>query len=179
MPPVSYSVFGTVLSAQLSVEGAALDRVTLSADSLLAESDPRTCFTSIADWERVTGLPDACAGVGLRNLDSRRKALESKLMFNGGASVNFLIRSAEIMGYFGVTVDTFDLPNCDGNCEQFTYGTDWIFAFRLNIPGGIAIHYATCAGSCEDELSTWGTSALACRLGNIKPAHTLAILNYL
>jgi uncharacterized protein YmfQ (DUF2313 family) len=179
MPPVSYAAEGAVMMAHVLADGAALDRAMLSADTIMAESDPRTCYTSVADWERVAGLPDACAGVGLSNLDARRKALAAKLMFKGGASAGWLMQMAANMGYAGVTVDTFNLPTCDGNCEQFTYGPDWVYAFQLNIPGGIAIHYATCAGSCEDALATWETNSLVCRINNIKPAHTLAILNYL
>lgn len=178
LPYGSYNAEGRVLSAQLSAEGAELDRVQAYADTLIAESDPRTCYVSIADWERVAGLPDACTGQSELNIDARRTRLFAKLSAKGGASAAWLIQAAAQMGYAGVTVDTFTMATCAGNCEQVVNSEGWLFAFQLNIPGGLPIHYATCEGSCQDALATWATSELACRIDKIKPAHTLAILNY-
>ncbi|MDD4930465.1 MAG: DUF2313 domain-containing protein [Gallionella sp.] len=178
LPYRSYDTAGRVLSAQLAAEGVSLDLVQSYADNLIAESDPRTCYLTIDDWERVAGLPDACAGVEASNIDARRTRLAAKLMTKGGSSVAWLIQSCAQMGYLGVTVDTFTMATCVGDCEQFVNSQEWLFAFRLNIPGGLPIHYANCEGSCQDALATWDTGGLVCRINKIKPAHTLAIFNY-
>lgn len=178
LPYRSYNAEGRVLSAQLSAEGAELDRVQAYADTLIAESDPRTCYVNIGDWERVAGLPDACSGADVLNIEARRARLFTKLSTKGGASVAWLIQAAAQMGYAGVTVDTFTMATCDGNCEQIVNSEEWLFTFQMNIPGGLPIYYATCEGSCQDALATWATSELACGIDKIKPAHTLAILNY-
>ena len=178
LPYRSYHADGRVLSAQLTAEGAALDWAQASADALIAESDPRTCYVSVDDWERVAGLPDACTGADALNIEARRARLFAKLSTKGGASVAWLVQAAAQMGYAGVTVDTFDMATCAGDCEQVLNSEEWLFTFRMNIPGGLPVYYASCDGSCEDALATWTTSELACRIEKIKPAHTLAILNY-
>lgn len=196
LPYQSYDPYGKVLAAQLAAEGAALD--TLNASTLMLESDPRTCYSTLDDWERVAGLPDICAGTAVLNVAARQQRLSTKLMTKGGASVAWLINAAAQMGYVGIspsscvgsciqtvpnqgwlTIDTFALANCIGDCLQPLYSQDWVFVFRLNLPIAVPIHFASAKSSVIDALATWTTGELACRIDKIKPAHTFAILKYL
>jgi|CXWL01.1.fsa_nt_gi uncharacterized protein YmfQ (DUF2313 family) len=177
-PPVTYDITGRILSAQLTAEGAALDAVLGNSAAVADEADPRSCYTTLVDWERVAGLPDTCMTGAALNLAARRQRLVDRLTTAGGSTVSWMLKIASQLGYSGVTVDEFAMPTCVGDCNQFVYSTDWRFAFRVNVPGGLAVAYATCQSSCVDALASWVVGEFECRINRIKPAHTVALVNW-
>lgn len=180
LPAVSYdSAGGRVLLAQLYADGRVLDRVQVSAGTLLTESDPCTCYLTLPDWERIAGLPDTCDGSTVLNLEARRRRLASRLIGRGGSSSVWIADYLSSLGYAIVGVDEFSLANCSGDCNQSVLDSAWLFAFRINISGGLPISYSSCIGGCDDALAVWDAGGLTCRIDKVKPAHTLAILNFL
>ena len=69
-----------------------------AADLLERESDPRTTFELLPDWERNFGLPDPCI-TEPQTLSQRQLALVMRMTMQGGASRQFFIDVAAMLGY--------------------------------------------------------------------------------
>lgn len=76
-------------------------RVDERAAQLLLEMDPRTTTELVADWERITGLPDPCLDSAPTTLAGRRAAIVSRLIArgDGGPSVPSLTDIIVALGY--------------------------------------------------------------------------------
>lgn len=93
LPPTSLDPNNAALAAELVAEGNALDLALGYADQLLLEADPRTASATLADWERVYGLPESFitqAGI-TQSIAERRAALVAKDAMQGGQSRAFYI----------------------------------------------------------------------------------------
>lgn len=74
-------------------------RVDSRIDDLLStESDPRSTFQMLGDWEAAFGLPDLCVRVP-QTIEDRRNALVAKIATVGGQSRAFFIQKAADLGY--------------------------------------------------------------------------------
>lgn len=180
LPPVSYDLNGVLLSAELVAVANQLDAALLNADSLIAEMHSNSTVQSLADYERVYGLPDLCVTVA-QTLEQRRAALTSKVLAKGGQSRAYFIGIAAAMGYAGATIDEFSaqIMTCDGDCNGFLYSDADSYVWRLNLPlltGGV--FFATCNSDCNSALQSWGNQALECRIKQLKPAYTTVIFAY-
>ena len=69
-----------------------------AADLLERESDPRSTFELLPDWERAWGLPDPCFP-DATNIDARQKMLVLKTTLLGGQSRAFYEWVANWLGY--------------------------------------------------------------------------------
>jgi uncharacterized protein YmfQ (DUF2313 family) len=69
-----------------------------AADLLERESDPRTTFELLPDWERNWGLPDPCYAEPL-TIGDRQAALVQRITIEGGQSRAFFISAAAYIGY--------------------------------------------------------------------------------
>ena len=94
LPPVSYARNAPRVRAQAEIDGAALDAVAESAQSVADAVDPRSAGQMLADWERVLGLD----GTG-KNRQRRVLAVMAKLNETGGLSIPYFVRLAEAAGY--------------------------------------------------------------------------------
>src|SRR3546814_16731414 len=74
-----------VLTRMLDAFAAALAQVDGRAGDLITEADPRSTDELLEDWERVTGLPDPCAG-DEQTAEGRRGRVVKKLPNRGGQS---------------------------------------------------------------------------------------------
>ena len=59
LPPAAIDPQAPAIGAELAAEGNALDVALGAADQGLDESDPAAAAATMADWERVFGLPDS------------------------------------------------------------------------------------------------------------------------
>ncbi len=77
------------------------ERINARVEQLLLEMDPRTTTELIADWERITGLPDPCAEVAPTTIEDRRAAVTARIVArgNGGPGVAFLTTVMTTLGY--------------------------------------------------------------------------------
>ena len=142
------------------------------ACDLVEESDPRTAAETITDWERVTGLPDACAAAEVVTLQQRRAAVHAKLTARGGQSRQFYIDLAAALGY-AITITEFR-PFRVG---QSTAGDpctdeDWWFVWQVNAPETTIIEFKAGASTAGEPLRAWGNKPLECVITRLKPAHT-------
>lgn len=178
LPPVSYDPNASGLSVELNAVGKQLDNAKESADQLQAEMFPSSCTVSLADWERVYGLPDPCVTIE-QSLEQRRAALESKINTRGGQSIPYFIALAEKMGYPGATVEEFPMMTCNSDCNAVLNSEDDGFYWLLNLPASTGgLFQMTCNSDCNSALQSWGDEAVECRIRKNRPAHTSVLFAY-
>ena len=178
LPPVAYDQNAPVLGVELAAEGAALDVAQLSGDRLIDEADPRVATEALADWERVLGLPDSCAGTAAVTVMQRRDRVLDKLRKVRGQSRQFYLDLATRLGYSGTTITEFRPATCADPCDLPVYGEDWRFAWQMNTVNALAIYEMRVGDPCDSPLRSWQSSELQCRLNKLKPAHTVVLMNY-
>lgn len=152
-------------------------RVDSRLDDLIAESLPTETLEMLSDWERVAGLPGDCS-YDSETVAARRAALVSKLTRRGGQHKAYYISIAEDLGFENCTITEFAPMTCEDSCGDALLDEDWVFVWRMNVPGEFPIYTMTCEDDCESPLRWWGTDKLFCFLDPLKPAHTLLLMNY-
>lgn len=75
-----------------------------AADLLERESDPRTTYELLSDWERNWGLPDDCVAEPITIAD-RQRMLVYRVTLEGGQSRRFYLDTAD---YFGIKIDVIE-----------------------------------------------------------------------
>lgn len=165
----------TRLLAGLSEE---LARVDNRAWQLVEEADPRTVAELFADWERVAGLPDACATAfgGAQTMAQRRAALVGRLATMGGQSSAYFIALAASIGY-AITITEFREHTVEDDVNYALYGSVWNFAWQVNAALN-TVNELTVDMTVEDPLAAWGNSLLECVINRLKPAHTTLLISY-
>ncbi|MBU1041582.1 MAG: DUF2313 domain-containing protein [Proteobacteria bacterium] len=177
LPPVAYDPSGAVLTASIEAEGAALDRAhTLASYVLEAISPAGAGGLWLADWERVLGLPDGCAGGLSQTMAERIAAAMSKMRERGGQSRAYFIGVAAALGY-AVTIEEHDAFTCETPCDQPLHDEDWRYAWTVRAPE-TTIREFSCDSCCTDPLASWGNALLECVINRLKPAHTHVIYSY-
>lgn len=162
----------------LSALSAELARVDGRAAQLVEEADPRTVDELFSDWERVAGLPDACATVygGDQTLAQRRAALIGRLTTLGGQTPAYYIGLAAALGY-AITITEFHEHTVNDDVEHPFYGAAWAFAWQVNAALS-TITELTVESTVEEPLAAWGNALLECVLNRLKPAHTTVLFSY-
>lgn len=162
----------TRLLAGLSAELAEIDG---RAADLRDKADPRTSDELLEDWERVTGLPDPCAGEA-QSIEGRRERVAQRLASRGGQSRAFFIELAGRLGY-PVTITEFRPFTCQSACDDSLDPDPWRHVWRINAPA-VTVTPMTCESACDEALRQWGNELLECALGRLRPAHTNVIFGY-
>lgn len=166
------------LTRLLGALAAELTRVDGRAQQLAEEADPRTVAELFADWERVAGLPDACAQVfgGDQTMAQRRAALVGRLTTLGGQSPAYFIGLAAALSYT-ITITEFRAHSVNDDVEFPLYGTAWNFAWQVNAALN-TVTDITVDHTVEDPLAAWGNALLECVIGRLKPAQTTVLFSY-
>lgn len=166
------------LTHLLSALSAELARVDGRALTLVEEADPRTVAELFADWERVAGLPDACAQAfgGDQTMAQRRAALVGRLTTLGGQSPAYFIGLAAALGY-AITITEFHAHTVNDDVEFQLYDVAWNFAWQVNAVLDTVTEF-TVEGAVEDALAAWGNALLECVINRLKPAHTAVLFSY-
>ncbi|SPD34986.1 putative phage tail protein [Desulfovibrio sp. G11] len=154
LPPVSYDVNAPGVEVSLAVDGAELDRVQAASAAVLGALQPWKWQQYLPDWERVYGLPGACAK-GDQLLQERIAQLAVAFLERGGISHAWLKRYAALAGY-EITIDEFT-PFKAGHSRAGDPLTndDWTYAFRVTTPSDAPV--------CSRPGSRW--RARPCALG--------------
>lgn len=150
-------------------------RVDARAEALLDETDPRTVYELLAEWESFAGLPDPCVPDG-QTADERRSALIGRLTGMGGQSRQYFIDLAESLGY-SITITEFRPQTVNGSVDEPLYGGDWAFAWQVTAPQDSVTYHAV-DGDVAEPLASWGNELLECVLGRFNPAYTHLIFAY-
>lgn len=175
--PKPYEATDPVLAATLVAEGKALDAAHASA-LIVAEAISPAGGDGLwlADWERVLGLPDACAGGYAQTQAERIAAALSKIRQRGGQSRAYFISVAKALGY-DITIEEHAVYTCESPCDQPIYDEAWRFAWTVRGPE-VTVREFACSSGCADPLASWGNELLECIIKRLKPAHTYAIFAY-
>lgn len=177
LPPVSYDPSGELLSSSLSVEGAILDRALASSGVVTEGLTPWGAGGLwLADWERVLGLPNECAGGLGQTVSERIAAAVAKVRARGGLDRDYLIGVAEGLGYI-VTIEEHAVYTCESPCDYPVYDEPWCYAWTVHAPE-TTIREFVCDSPCDEPLRTWGNRLLECVLTRLKPSHTYIIFAY-
>lgn len=157
---------------------AELARVDGRAWQLVEEADPRTVAELFADWERVAGLPDACAVAfgGDQSVAQRRAALVGRLTTLGGQSPSYFVGIAAALGY-AITITEFSEHTVNDDVNHPLYGAAWNFAWQVNAVLN-TITEITVDSTVDDPLAVWGNSLLECVVNRLRPAHTTVLYSY-
>jgi len=163
-------LFGALASELARVDGRAW--------RLLEEADPRTTAELFLDWERVAGLPDACAIAygGEQTVAQRRAALVGRLTTLGGQSPSYFIGLAAALGY-AITITEFRAHTVSDDVNHPLYDIAWNFAWQVNSALN-TVTVLTVVSPVSDPLAFWGNTLLECVLKRLKPAHTEVLFNY-
>jgi uncharacterized protein YmfQ (DUF2313 family) len=152
-----------------------LGRVDGRGAALIDESDPRTTFETLSDWERVYGLPDPCVG-GSPSTPQRRASLVAKIVGLGGQSPAYFIAVAAALGYT-VTITEFSPADVNDDVDQPIEGDAWAYAWQVNAPLH-SVFEMTVEDGVDDPLAAWSALPLECTLAALAPAHTIPIFTY-
>lgn len=166
------------LTRLLQALAGELARVDGRALQLVEEADPRTTGELFADWERVAGLPDACAEAfgGEQTQAQRRAALVAKLVTLGGQSAAYYIGLAAALGY-AITITEFHEHTVEDDVEHPLYSAAWNFAWQVNSALNTIIEI-TVESTVEEPIAAWGNALLECVINRLKPAHTIVLFSY-
>lgn len=167
-----------LLTRLISAIAAELARVDGRAQQLLEEADPRTVAELFADWERVAGLPDACAQAfgGDQTVAQRRVALVGRLTTMGGQSPAYFIGLAATLGY-AITITEFRAHCVNDDVECPLYDAAWNFAWQVNAALN-TVTDITVDSTVEDPIAAWGNALLECVVKRLKPAQTTVLFSY-
>ena len=176
LPPSSYDAQGANLVVELVAEGNALDAAQVLADSLGNEFTPDTTGLMLADWERVAGLPDFCAGGLAQTTPERRRALLVKIIGRGGLSAAWFIALAATLGYT-ITITLYQPQDVGMDITSPIYGAEWRHVWQINAPLN-SLRELTVADEVDMPLALWGNSLLECVFTRLKPAHSVVLFSY-
>lgn len=169
---------GTTIEKLLHGMADEMARLDARGEQLLVEVNPMTTTDLLAEWERVAGLPDKCAGTIEETMQGRRAALASKLSGTGGQSKSYFIAVAAALGYT-VTITEFT-PFLAGHShagDPLTNG-EWAFAWQVNAPAVSQIFFRAGQSTAGEPLASGDNTLLECKMREIKPAHTTVLFQY-
>lgn len=169
---------GAPLTKLLAGLAQELARVDGRALQLVEEADPRTTAELFADWERVAGLPDACAVAfgGDQTVAQRRAALVGRLSTLGGQSAAYFIGLAAALGY-AITITEFWEHTVNDDVDHGLYSSAWTFAWQVNAALN-TVTDITVDSTVDDPIAAWGNSLLECVFKRLEPAHTTVLFSY-
>ena len=157
---------------------AELARVDGRSWQIIEEADPRTTAELFLDWERVAGLPDACAEAfgGEQTMAQRCAALVGKLTLLGGQSPAYFIGLAAAIGY-AITITEFRAHTVEDDVNYALYGVEWNFAWQVNAALN-TVTDITVDSTVNDPIAAWGNALLECVIKRLKPAQTTVLFSY-
>jgi len=175
LPPVSYAP-GERMGAELAAEGAALDAVVADAYDAARGINPFLAREWIEDYERVYGLPDACALPG-RTYAERLAALAIAVQERRGISRAYYIRLAQLMGY-AIAITEYKPFTAGSRAGESLTNGDWQYAWCVQAPAVTVRRFAAGRSLAGEALAEWGDEYLECVMRRLKPAHTAVLFAY-
>jgi len=168
---------GTNLDNLITAVAEEPNRVAIRVEDMLRESYPLTASELLTDWERITGLPEACTGAP-DTLQFRREAVDQKLATTGGQSKQFYMDLAAKIG-FEVTITEYSPFKVGGSkTGDPLNGDDWAYAWQVNAPEETIRDFKTGRNAVGEPLRVWGNEILECVISAVKPAHTYVLFAY-
>lgn len=170
---------GTVLDDELAAEAEELARLDRRAHELIEETDPRTAYELLGDWERVLGLPDPCTAAAT-TIAARQLACWRKLAFQAGQTPAFYIALAASIG-FEIEVHELDpdVDDYDASLAAQVAAGRWRYIWRVHVLNVDDFTYFRFGDSFGERFRDGELALdLECIISAAKPAHTHVIFSY-
>lgn len=164
-----------VFNAYLESEAAEKARIHARALNIIEETDPRTIYELLPEYEAFAGLPEKCDGE-LGTLEQRRKNLQAKLTMKGGQSKLYFIGLAQSYG-FDITIEVFDVRDVNSDVDTPYYDEPWRSVWRVRAPEE-TVYERTVDSDVDTPYAYWGNALLECIINRYKPAETLVQFAY-
>ena len=177
LPPTSYAPNGSVIGAELAIDGTALDAAMASANRFASEAFPDTTVELLAEWERAYGLPDVCVSAIPTTIGGRQAVLFAKVMAHGGLSKAYFIALALALGYV-ITITGFLPHSVEDDVEASLWDETWRFAWQVNAPA-VTVHDISVEDDVETPIRWWGNDLLECVMRRLGPAHMQVLFAYI
>ena len=171
--------FQPVLHNLLHALAPEFARLDMRALQVLNESFLTTFHETLADWERVLGLPDECSGAG-GTVGERKALVRSRLLDLGGQTPAFYMQLAIRAGYPNAWVQELRTPRFgSASFGRSRFGTwaaqhMWILHAGGRLPGGLRFG----VGVWGERFGGAPGNALVCLIRRAAPAHTLEFVNF-
>lgn len=144
--------------------------IETKAETLIDETDPRSVFELLYDWEQYVGLPDLCNTTAL-TIGQRRQELHTRLINDNGQSLSFFLDMAEKLGYV-ITITEFSPfeagENTAGNAIS---NGDWVFVWQVNAPATTVSNFTAGHSAAGEAVRYWGNENLECVFNKMVHAH--------
>lgn len=165
----------SVLAKVMLATGEEFARIDSINDNLLNEMHPDRAFMLLDDWEDFTGLPD-CSIDRTAAIESRRKALKTKLTQSGSLCIPFYEQLAASRGYTISIIEHYP-HHCLRGCNYPIYpAVNWFRVYVYVIAS--FTHYATVLDNCKQRLRIADAADLECLLERYAPAETEFVFIY-
>ncbi len=169
----------SVITGLLSAWSDEFARLDLRAEQLLEETDPRSAYELLGDWEGVLGLPDPCTAAAT-TIPARRLIAWRKLAFQAGQTPAFYIALAASLG-FAVEIHEFDpdVDDFDASLTTAIAGGRYRYVWRVHVLNGGDFSYFRAGDPVEQRLVEGEVAIdVECIITAAKPAHTHVIFTY-
>lgn len=175
------------LSKLLTALAQELARVDGRAEDVVNEWDPRTALELLSDWEEMLGLPDDVFTEIPASVGERRTNILSRLLARGGASHQYFIDVAAVLG-FTITISEYTVSR-SGTLKSGDpiYGIAWAYAWLVTVDlsstalegwEGQTILFRSGQSVSGDPIRSWNGPYLEALFRKLKPAHTLVLFEY-
>lgn len=149
-------------------------RIELRQEGLVDESNPRTVFDLIDEWEKDWDLPTDCTGP-LATLQERRNALEARMVGIANQSRQTYIDEASKVGY-PITITEYAAGDAiPGHPEA--PAADAAYWLQINA-GATTVQDRTYSAPYGEPYASWGNELLECTIKQISQAHEILIFSY-
>lgn len=140
------------------------------AEALINETDPRTVFELLYEWEQYAGLPDSCVNVDL-SIAQRRQELHTRLINDNGQSLSFFIEMAEKLGYVITITEFAPFETGRSTAGEVISNGDWVFVWQVNAPATTITSFSVGQSAAGEKLRNWGNQSLECVFNKMVHAH--------
>ncbi|MEO6217771.1 MAG: putative phage tail protein [Sphingomonas sp.] len=154
-------------------------RIDARSERLLLETDPRTAYEMLSEWEYMLGLPDPCTAAAT-SIAARQAACYRKFAFQAGQTKAFYIALAASIG-FAIEIHELDpdVDDFDGSLTALITDGRWRFVWRVHVLNAGTFTFFRFGDSFGGQFADGDVSLdIECILTAAKPAHTHVIFSY-
>jgi uncharacterized protein YmfQ (DUF2313 family) len=148
------------------------------AAMLLVEFDPRSTLELLPDFERLLGLPTACATGEPQTIVERRTAVVSRLTAVRGSSPAELISLAATLGLTIEVVEYVPFAAGIGYAGAPLSNGPWLYTVTFRAPVATGQFFRAGSSGAGDSLFALSNVALECGLEDAVPAHVFPRFDY-
>lgn len=123
----------STLQATLAAMADEFERIRLRGANLIDETDPRTATETIADWERMVGLPDERVTTIASAIEDRRVAVTQKVVAQGGQNYQYFSDLCAACGWPLVSISKNPLLRVGFRVGARCYGETFAYSLTLTL----------------------------------------------